>query len=120
MSPSKWARVKQSEAHGLRRGAWYAVVNGTDSNMVLLDVNKSNRPVSRDNLEFSEEKPDKWSVVHRDPDARAAKRARDKGMGESYGVCPRCRERIVLDPSDKSVTCPSCNSQHEVDWANPC
>jgi hypothetical protein len=120
MSPTKWARVRQTEAHGLRRGAWYAVVNGADTNMVLLDVNKSNRPVSRGNLEFSEEKPDKWSVVKRGSDERAAKRASNKGMGPSYGVCPSCRERILLAPSDQSATCPSCNSKYEVDWANPC
>ncbi len=120
MSPTKWARVRQTEAHGLRRGAWYAVVNGADSNTVLLDVNKSNRPVNRGNLEFSEEKPDKWSVVKRDPDEGAARRASNKGMGLSYGVCPSCRERILLDPSDQSATCPSCSSKHEVDWDNPC
>ncbi len=120
MSPTKWARVRQAEAYGLRRGAWYAVVNGSDADTVLLDVNKSNRPVNRTNLEFSEEKPSKWSVVDRDPDERAAKRASNKGMGPSYGVCPSCRERILLNQSDVSARCPACELEHEVDWSNPC
>ena len=120
MSPSKWARVKQSEAHGLRRGAWYPVVSNGNSGTVVLDVNKSNRPVHRVNLEFSDEKPDKWSVVKRDPEERAAKRADHAKLGTQYAVCPSCRERTAIGESDVSLTCPACEAEHQVDWANPC
>lgn len=120
MSPSKWARVKQSEAYGLRRGAWYPVVHNGGSSTVVLDVNKSNRPVNRTNLEFSDEKPYRWSVVKRDPDERAARRANDAELGALYGVCPSCNGRAALDPSAVKSTCQSCGSESEIDWANPC
>ena len=120
MSPSKWARVKRSEAHGLRRGAWYPVVHNGGSSTVVLDVNKSNRPVNRANLEFSDEKPDKWSVVKRDPGERAARRANDAELGALYGVCPKCNGRATLDASADRWTCPSCSFESEIDWANPC
>ncbi len=120
MSPSKWARVKHSEAHGLRRGAWYPVVHNGGSSTVVLDVNKANRPVNRANLEFSDEKPDKWSVVKRDPGERAARRANDAELGALYGVCPKCNGRATLDASADRWTCPSCGFESEIDWANPC
>jgi hypothetical protein len=120
MSPTRWARVRQSEAHGLRRGAWYPVVSNGNSGTVVLDVNKSNRPVHRTNLEFSERKPDKWSVVKRDPGERAAKRADDANLGTQYGVCPQCRERTVLHDSESSSICPACETEFEIDWENPC
>lgn len=120
MSPSKWARVTQAEAYGLRRGAWYPVVSNSNSTTVVLDVNKSNRPVNRAHLEFSGEPPDKWSVVQRSPEDRAAKRASDRELGPVYGVCPECRERTIIEERVPSLACPSCGTEHEVDWDNPC
>jgi hypothetical protein len=120
MSPSKWARVTGSEAHGLRRGAWYPVVHNGASSTVVLDVNKSNRPVNRTNLEFSDHRPEVWSVVQRDPGERAARRADDAELGALYGVCPKCNGRATLEPSLVRLACPSCSLEFEIDWANPC
>lgn len=119
MTP-KWARVCRSEAHGLRRGAWYPVVGDTDDSLVILDVNKSNRPANRASLEIRDEKPAVWSVVRRDPHQEAALRAADKSLGPVYAVCPGCRERVVLEGREPTFTCPGCGSDFPVDWDNPC
>jgi len=116
----RWARVSKDEAFGLRRGAWYSVVGDAESMLVLLDVNKSNRPVNRTNLEFSEEKPTKWSVVQRDPDDHAALRASTAKLGPVYGVCPLCRARVAIGPGASEASCPRCKEVSEVDWDNPC
>ena len=72
LAPNKWARVAKAEAHGLRRGAWYPVVNDTTDSMIVLDVNKENRPVSRAWLQFRDQRPTKWSVVRRDPEDQSS------------------------------------------------
>jgi hypothetical protein len=119
MSP-KWARVCRTEAHGLRRGAWYPVVGDSDNSLVILDVNKSNRPANRATLEIREERPDRWSVVRREPGQEAAQRASDASLGPVYAVCPRCRERVMLAGREEEYTCPGCGSDYPVDWENPC
>jgi ribosomal protein S27AE len=119
MSP-KWARVCRSEAHGLRRGAWYPVVGDADNSLVILDVNKSNRPASRASLEIRDNKPEHWSVVRRDPDQEAAQRASSAKLGPVYAVCPNCRERVVLAGREETYRCPECGAEYPVDWENPC
>ena len=116
----KWARVSKDEAHGLRRGAWYAVVGDGEADLVLLDVNKSNRPVNRSSLEFADEKPSKWSVVQRNPEEHAAIRASSADLGPVYGVCPLCRARVSIAPEASDAHCPRCKEVSEIDWDNPC
>ena len=115
-----WARVSKEEAHGLRRGAWYAVVGDAESMLVLLDVNRSNRPVNRTSLEFAEEKPTKWSVVQRKAEEHAAVRASTAKLGPVYGVCPLCRARVALAPEASEAHCPRCKEVSEIDWDHPC
>ena len=120
MAPSQWARVCNAEAHGLRRGAWYAVVNTSSNGLVFLDVNRQNRPVNRESLELTETQPDQWSVVSRDARDGAAMRASGAALGPTYGVCPHCRGRAVLESSDELVACPICLKESGVDWTNVC
>jgi len=120
MSPTKWARVAQAEAYGLRRGAWYPVVSSSSAALVLLDVNKANRPVNRLSLEFTDEKPSMWSVVRRKPSDLAAQRAKEKALGPVYVVCPTCRARSTVGASAGQLTCEECGRTAEVDWEHPC
>ncbi len=83
----KWARVKRAGAHGLRRGAWYVVLTDTKPTIVVLDVNKKAVPVDRTLLEFTTEKPHKWSVVRLDAKDDAPRRPSQAGLGMLYGVC---------------------------------
>lgn len=120
MAPKRWARVRRAGAHGLRRGAWYAVVNDSKPTIAFLDVHKRNVAVDRTLLEFRETKPIEWSVVHRDPAEPGAKRASEANLGPIYGVCPSCRFRMNLLPETRSLVCGRCGEEFPVDWERPC
>lgn len=116
----KWARVKQTGAHGLRRGAWYPVLTDTKPTIVVLDVNKKAVPADRTLLEFATQKPRKWSVVRLHARDDAPRRASQAGLGTVYGVCPNCRGRANLKPDDIQRKCPVCDLLFEIDWGSSC
>ena len=117
----RWARVKRSGAHGLRRGAWYAVVNEKKPEFVFVDVNKRNVPVPRELVELADQAPKLWSVVIWKDEERGSKRASESEHGKMYGVCPRCRAREPFSPPGVSqMKCPQCGGEFGVDWQNPC
>jgi hypothetical protein len=120
MEPKRWARVRLAGAHGLRRGAWYPVVNDKKPTIVFLDVNKRNVAVDRTLLEFSETKPTQWSVVVRDAHERGTERASAASLNRVYAVCPRCRARTNLDHGEREARCPVCAGDFEVDWQHRC
>jgi hypothetical protein len=120
MTAKKWARVKQNGAHGLRRGAWYPVVNDKKQDLVIVDVNKKNVPVSRGLVELREDPPARWSVVAWDAADRGSRRASESRYGLIYGVCPDCRSRLTLEEGMDSATCKECGGEFEVDWDQLC
>ena len=120
MPTRKWARVLESGAHGLRRGAWYPVVNDTNSAIVVLDVAKKNVPVDRATLELADEKPDKWSVVKWDPAKPMPRRISQQNLPLTYAVCANCRARAELRTTGATLECPECKKTSDVDWVNPC
>src|SRR5579872_7293336 len=119
MPARKWARVLKSGAHGLRRGAWYPVVNDASPSIVILDVNKNNVPVDRSSVGLSDEKPEKWSVVKWDPAAPIPRRISQQNLPLTYGVCPQCRARAELG-NQNVMECPECKKKSDVDWVNTC
>lgn len=121
LKPGKWARPKRSGAHGLRRGGWYRVVNDSSPSLVILDVRKTNVPVPRSLLEFSDSPPTKWSVVKWEESQRGARRASEANLGLTYGICPACGQRAPIDPPDATaLTCDNCQGTFPVDWEHPC
>lgn len=121
MEPKKWARVRKTGAHGLRRGAWYPVVNDARTDLVVLDVNKKNIPVPRDLLEVRDGRPALWSVVEWQTQQRGASRAAKANAGPVYAVCPSCKTRSRLEPQDaQEMVCPKCGGDFGVDWATSC
>jgi hypothetical protein len=120
MEPRLWARVRLAGAHGLRRGAWYPVVNDKKPTMVFLDVNKRNVAVDRTLLELAETPPTRWSVVVRAAGELATQRASAANLNRTYGVCPQCRTRANVDDGVRAARCPVCTGEFEVDWQHPC
>ena len=116
----KWARVKRARAYGLRRGAWYPVLNEGKSNIVVLDVNKKAIPADRSMFDFTTGKPHKWSVVRLNPEKDAAELAAEAGLGPLYGVCPSCSGRVNLKDGDTQVKCRVCELLFEIDWSASC
>ncbi|HWP38221.1 MAG TPA: hypothetical protein VNL18_11780 [Gemmatimonadales bacterium] len=120
MNAKKWARVKRSGTHGLRRGAWYPVVADPNSGMLVLNVRRDNVPVLRAHVDLSEAPPTHWSVVQWDEKQPGATRATKENLGLVYGVCPGCAGRAQLPPQTQRLTCPECGREFPVDWDHPC
>ena len=120
-TPRKWARARGAGAHGLRRGAWYLVVNDTQQGVVILNVRKQNVPVPRSMLDIRPSSPDAWSVVRWQESQRGARRASQEQLGLEYGVCPACGQRTRLEPPQvPQLTCVQCGGTFGVDWERPC
>lgn len=116
-----WARVRQSGAHGLRRGAWYPVVNDNQASLVVLNVRRDNVPVPREMLELSDQPPQSWSVVQWEESQRGASRASERNYGLTYAVCPSCCERSGIErPGAKEMKCAHCQRTFPVDWERLC
>ncbi len=120
MMTRKWARAKQAGAHGLRRGAWYPVVNDTGDEVVVLDIGKKNVPVSRSMVVLADGKPDEWCVVQWEESHRGMERASDERFGLTYVVCPGCRGRAHAEPPNVArMICSDCGGDFAIDWSTP-
>ncbi len=115
--PEKWARPKPG-THGLRRGAWYPVVNEMGNAIVVLDVRKNNVPVHRDMLLVVDGTPEHWTVVEWQESQRGAQRASETDFGMMYGVCPNCSQRARIDRDTQDMECPECGRRSSIDWEN--
>lgn len=101
MADVGWARSRgdRAEREGLRRGAWYRLVEDTGKPYVVLDVNQVEVRIPKEDLEIRGERPSAWSVVH-----------------EPHLVCPGCHARRHLSDQPKEVRCPECGKTFPVDW----
>ncbi len=114
MTSERWARLCADVYCGLRRGAWYKVINA-GTNHIAVDVEGQRVFLPRDVLDIVDVRPALWSIViHTDnsfsfpPD-----------QGKHYAVCPSCRDRQV--PADRpwALRCRRCNGLYEVNWSQP-
>ena len=101
MADAQWARSRgdRAEADGLRRGAWYRVVEDTGQSWVVLDVHQAEIRVKRDDLEVRGDRPKSWSVVR-----------------HPYLVCPGCHTRRYVAGQPKDYRCPECGNSYSIDW----
>jgi hypothetical protein len=101
MADLGWARSRgdRAEREGLRRGAWYRIVEEPGKPWVVLDVHKVEVRVQKESLELRRERPKAWSVVR-----------------EPHLVCPGCHRRQYVAGQPKDVQCDECGSRHAVDW----
>jgi len=91
MADIGWARSRgnRAERQGLRRGAWYRVVEDDQKDYVVLDVHHVEVRLSRGDLEVRTDAPKVWSVVR-----------------EPHLVCPGCHARYVVAEGAKDAKCP--------------
>ena len=101
MADVGWARSRgdRAEGQGLRRGAWYRIVEDPKKEWVVLDVHHVEVRVPRSDLEIRGESPKNWSVVR-----------------EPHLVCPGCHARYVLPEGPKDAKCPECGRNYPIDW----
>lgn len=96
-----WARSRgdRAEHEGLRRGAWYRIVEDSGKSWVVLDVHQVEVRIPKDDLEIRPDRPKSWSVVH-----------------EPHLVCPGCHKRQHVSGQPGDVTCQECGNTFTVDW----
>jgi len=96
-----WARSRgdRAEGQGLRRGAWYRVVEDPKKDYVVLDVHHVEIRIPRSDIEIRSESPKIWSVVR-----------------EPHLVCPGCHARAVIPEGKKDLRCPECGRTYPIDW----
>lgn len=101
MADIGWARSQgnRAESQGLRRGAWYRVVEDPAKEYVVLDVHHVEIRIPRTDLEIRRERPKAWSVVR-----------------EPHLVCPGCHARAVLPEGTKDAKCAECGRSYPIDW----
>ena len=101
MADIGWARSRgnRAERQGLRRGAWYRVVEDETKDYVVLDVHHVEVRIARDDLEVRKDPPKAWSVVR-----------------EPHLVCPGCHQRYVVAEGAKDAKCPECTRTYAIDW----
>jgi hypothetical protein len=103
MADQGWARSRgeRAEKEGLRRGAWYRVVEDTGKPWLVLDVHHVEVRVPKDDVDVKREAPKVWSVVH-----------------QPHLVCPGCHERRHVAGQPKDLKCAGCGNSYAVDWAD--
>jgi hypothetical protein len=111
MAQVQWARLKGHENCGLRRGAWYRVVQLTARDAVV-DVQRTQVSLPRAAFQFLSAPPHSWTVVARPADATGL----PTGWGVAYAVCPSCRNRTPLQGSPPRLPCPRCKGLFRVAW----
>jgi hypothetical protein len=109
-----WARVRGGENHGVRRGAWYAIVRLTEEDAGL-DVNGRRFDIPRAVLQIVPGRPERWSVVARPDDAVDM----PQSWGSRYAVCPSCAHRRSLLGQPTELQCPRCSGVFPVAWDDP-
>ena len=101
MADIGWARSRgnRAERQGMRRGAWYRVVEDPKKEYVVLDVHHVEIRIPRADLEIRGERPTAWSVVR-----------------QPYLVCPGCHSRSVIAEGVRDAKCAECGRSYPIDW----
>ena len=109
--PVAWARLRVDVNCGLRRGAWYRIVQ-VAGNDAVLELTPEPVPVPCRLLETVFHRPFRWSVVPRPRDVHSVPSA----WGSRYAVCPVCRTRAPFAGHPVDLRCPRCHGEFAVAW----
>jgi hypothetical protein len=101
MADIGWARSlgDRAEGQGLRRGAWYRLVEDSKKDWVVVDVARVEIRVPKEDLEIRRQAPMSWSVVR-----------------QPHLVCPGCCTRAVIPEGMKDAKCNECGRVYPIDW----
>ncbi len=78
----------------------------------VLDVGNAPVRVARTDLEVSETRPSRWTIVARPRDAENV----PDSWGELYAVCPNCAARAPMGRPSGQKRCTRCEQAFEVAW----
>lgn len=122
MARRGWARITDSVADILRRGAWYPVVDETADGHVVVDVRQGVQVrLKREDVTMRSEPPTTWSVVVRTGVLRPTLGGSNSSdIVMTYAVCPACHERQDFEGKPGTLRCPRCGHTGAVDWSATC
>lgn len=118
MVEAGWARSRgsQAEPDGLRRGAWYRVVDDIAPDYVVLDVNQVQIRVAREHVQLRGGPPTAWSVVQPSRGEAEAHGRPSTRLREPHFVCPRCHTRYHLVQGLQELKCLECQQTYPIEW----
>ena len=108
---AQWARLEADIESPLRRGAWYPVAR-LSATEVVVEINRRPTAVLRKHMILNTKPPTSWTVV---PRPQGAVRM-PASWGDTYAVCPNCRERSRLNDHPAHLRCAKCNGYFPVAW----
>ncbi len=111
-----WTIANPRHAAGLRRGAWYPVVEDQLASNVTVEVGPRAVPVARHLLEFRRHQPDRFTVVYRPRGEHNPVAGTPRDVGDPYAVCPNCAERQPLGARWEQLECLACRHSGVVAW----
>ena len=122
MARRGWARITDSVADILRRGAWYPVVDETPDGHVVVDVRQGVQVrLKREDVTMRNEPPTTWSVVVRTGVLRPTLGGSSSSdIVMTYAVCPECHERQDFEGKPGTLRCTRCGRTGDVDWSATC
>jgi len=122
MAPSSiWARVwvaakRDPEAGMVRQGAWYPVLRGGATRLVI-DVPGGPVALPKEAIEIRPNQPRRFTAVYRARDEPNPVRGTSADLGRVYAVCPLCACRIKLPPVPPlTIRCRNCRHEEIVAW----
>jgi hypothetical protein len=117
-----WARVwvaakRDPEWWGtVRQGAWYPVLRGGATRLVL-DVPGGPVAPPKEALEIRPSRPRLFTAVYRARGEPNPVRGTPADLGRVYAVCPLCASRIKLPPVPPlTIQCRNCRHEEVVAW----
>jgi len=120
-SSNSWARVwvaakREADWGMVRQGAWYAVLRGGATRLVL-DVPGGPISLPNDAVELRPDRPRHFTAVYRARDEPNPVRGTPLDLGRVYAVCPMCAARTRLPPVPPlSLVCGKCQHEEAVAW----
>ncbi len=104
MAERRWARITDSVADILRRGAWYPILEETVDGQVVVDVREGLQVrLKLEDVTVRDEPPSRWSVVVRTGVLRPPQEGPfQPRAAEHRGLQVRLRERRPLQPRSRT------------------
>lgn len=115
-----WVRVGEEGAEGLRRGAWYELLEERPNGSLVVNVHGARVTVDRSRVTVASQKPREWSVVVRVGVLRPTWSNARHSITTTYAVCPACQYRQEVRERPSTLTCDRCAQSFPVDWSETC
>jgi hypothetical protein len=112
-----WVAIKRDPDWGMvRQGAWYPVLRGGATRLVL-DVPRGSLALPKEAVEIRPNQPRRFTAVYRARNEPNPVQGTSADLGRVYAVCPLCASRVKLPPVPPlTIRCPKCRHEEIIAW----